>query len=53
MLDEQEGQELELLRSWRVAADYHEDEVMMEQAREALKVAEALVHRLLGERPEW
>ena len=53
VLDEQGAQELDLLRSLRVEADYYEDDVTMEDAQEALAVGKNLVQRLLGERPEW
>ncbi len=51
VLDEQEGQDLDYLRIQRIRADYYEDDVTLEEAREALRLSGILVHRLLEERP--
>lgn len=50
VLDEQESKALAGLYDMRVAADYYEDEdVTVEEVRDALAVADSLVRRLLGE----
>jgi hypothetical protein len=51
VLDEHGEQELDYLRIQRVKADYYEDDVTVEEARRALRVSEALVHRLLEDQP--
>jgi uncharacterized protein (UPF0332 family) len=51
VLDEQQAGDLDYLYNQRIKADYYEDDVTLEEARAALKVSEALVHRLLEEQP--
>jgi uncharacterized protein (UPF0332 family) len=51
VLDEQGGLDLDFLLIQRLKADYYEDDVTVEEARSALRVSEALVHRLLEEQP--
>jgi uncharacterized protein (UPF0332 family) len=51
VLDDQEASNLHYLYNQRIKADYHEDDVTLEEAQGALKVSKALVHRLLEEQP--
>ena len=51
VIDDQESGNLHYLYNQRIKADYHEDDVTLEEAQEALKVSEALVSRLLEEQP--
>ncbi len=47
------SQELFDLLELRVAADYLEEDVTVEEAREALEAAAAIVRHVLGEEPIW
>jgi uncharacterized protein (UPF0332 family) len=53
VLDTSASDELEKLRTWRVAADYLEDELTVEEAELAFEAADAFVRGLLGEEPSW
>jgi uncharacterized protein (UPF0332 family) len=53
VLDSRASDELEDLRELRVTADYFPEDLTAEQAEHALRTADALVRRLLGEEPSW
>jgi hypothetical protein len=53
VLDTRASDELEKLQIWRVAADYFEDELTVDEAELAFKTADAFVRELLGEEPSW
>jgi uncharacterized protein (UPF0332 family) len=53
VLDAQASEGLYDLVQLRVAADYLEEDLTVEHAREALEKATAIVQRVLGEEPSW
>jgi uncharacterized protein (UPF0332 family) len=53
VLDDRGSQELFDLRELRIAADYLEEDVTVEEAREALEAAAVIVRHVLGEEPTW
>lgn len=53
VLDAQVSEWLFELLELRVAADYLEEDVTVEEAREALEAAAAIVRHVLGEEPTW
>lgn len=53
VLDDWTSQELFELRELRIAADYLEEDVTVEEAREALEAATVIVRHVLGEEPAW
>lgn len=53
VLDAQVSEWLFELIELRVAADYMEEDVTVEEAREALEAAAAIVRHVLGEEPSW
>ncbi|QRK05784.1 HEPN domain-containing protein [Archangium violaceum] len=53
VLDDWTSQELFDLRELRIAADYLEEDVTVEDAWEALKAATVIVRHVLGEEPTW
>ncbi|WNG36301.1 HEPN domain-containing protein [Archangium violaceum] len=53
VLDDRASQGLFDLRELRIAADYLEEDVTVEEAREALEAATVIVQHVLGEEPAW
>jgi hypothetical protein len=53
VLDDQASEGLQDLVRLRVAADYLEEDLTVERAREALETATAIIRRVLGEEPAW
>jgi uncharacterized protein (UPF0332 family) len=51
VLNDQGSQDLDYLCQLRVKADYHVEGVTLEEVQAALKLADALLERLLGEEP--
>ncbi len=51
ILDDDGRDDLELLRGWRIKADYQEDPVEREEASEALDLARSMLSQLIGESP--
>ena len=53
VLESWAGEWLFELRELRVAADYLEEDVTVDEAREALEAATTIVRHVLGEVPSW
>ena len=53
VLDDQRSEDLFDLRELRIAADYLEEDVTVEEAREAVEAATVIVRHVLGEEPTW
>jgi uncharacterized protein (UPF0332 family) len=53
VLDDRASEGLHELVRLPVAADYLEEDLTVERAREALEMATAIVQRVLGEEPIW
>ena len=53
VIDDWASEELLELRELRIAAEYQEEDVTVDEAREALDAATAIVRHVLGEEPTW